>query len=169
MQCLILAGGLGTRMKSVGGDTPKALLPVGSKTFIEVQLQWLKLLGVNEVILALAHGGKLIEDHLEKQRLALFPEIKYSYDGPQLLGTGGAIKNANSLLAKDFMVIYGDSFLFINLKDFEKKHFEKGKPLTLSIFKNKDKGDKSNVIFKNGQIIKYDKNSRTRDMEYIDY
>ncbi len=157
-------------MKSVGGGTPKALLPVGDYTFIDWQLQWLKLLGVGNVILSLAHEGKIIEDHIEKQKKILdFSKLEYSYDGPELLGTGGAIKNAAKLLEKDFLIIYGDSFLFIDLKDFKETHEKGGHPLTLSIFKNHDQGDKSNVIYKDGTLLKYDKVKKTKDMEYIDY
>jgi len=172
MQCLILAGGLGTRMKSVGGNTPKALLPAGDHTFIDWQLQFLKFLGVDNVIMALAHEGKVIEESIEKQKSKLnFPKIRYSYDGEdsKLLGTGGAIRKAAGLLEKEFMIIYGDSFLFIDLKDFKSKHEEGGHPLTLSIYKNHDQGDKSNVIYKDGKLLKYAKGKKTKDMEYIDY
>jgi NDP-sugar pyrophosphorylase family protein len=126
------------------------------------------------VILALAHEGKLIEDHVKKNIKTLdFPKIFYVYDSQdtKLLGTGGAIKNAQEFLDKEFMVIYGDSFLFIGLSHFDKIHLQSGRPLTLSIFKNQNLGDKSNVIFKNGNLLKYDKKrlSKDKEMEYIDY
>jgi NDP-sugar pyrophosphorylase family protein len=155
-------------MRAVGGSTPKALLPVGKQTFIDYQLQWLKLLGVNEVILALGHEGKVIEEHILKNK-NLFPKTQFSYDGPVLLGTGGAIKKAQSLLAADFMVLYGDSFLFIDLKRFHDTHKAAGRPLTMSIFENLDEGDRSNVVYRNGHIEKYDKIDHPLEMEYIDY
>jgi MurNAc alpha-1-phosphate uridylyltransferase len=170
MQCLILAGGLGTRMKSIGGGAPKALLKAGDHTFINWQLQWLKFLCVNHVILALGHVSKIIEEHIEGHKKSLkFPEINYSYDGPKLLGTGGAIKKATDQLEKEFMVIYGDSFLFIDPQAFRNSYIDGGLPLTLSIFKNHDLGDRSNVIYKNGELLKYDKTKKTEEMEYIDY
>jgi N-acetyl-alpha-D-muramate 1-phosphate uridylyltransferase len=166
MQCLILAGGLGTRMTSVAGHKPKALLPVGTKTFIDWQLQWLNLLGADDIILALGHGSEEIQKHLSKRKTV---GVRFSFDGPKLLGTGGAIRNASPLLAENFLLAYGDSFLFANLKKLMAAHDASGRPLTFSIFKNQDKGDKSNVIFKNGIIEKYDKFKTTPAMEYIDY
>ena len=66
------------------------------------------------------------------------------------------------------MVLYGDSFLFVDLADFRKSHLNSKKPLTLSIFKNKNEGDKSNVIFNKDKFL-YDKNNLVSEMEYIDY
>jgi MurNAc alpha-1-phosphate uridylyltransferase len=170
MQCLILAGGLGTRMKTVTGERPKALLHIGDKTFIHWQLSWLKLLGVTKVILALGHGGEMITEHLEGEiKTSAFPKLEYQFDGEKLLGTGGAIKKAQSHLDKDFIVTYGDSFTFINLNDFKKSHEKSKQPLTLSIFKNEDQGDKSNVVFENGLLKKYSKKDLTHEMKYIDY
>lgn len=169
MQCLVLAGGLGTRIKSIAGDTPKALLPVGSQTFIDWQLQWLKLMGVTDVVMALGHGGDVIQSHIEeKQTSPLYPQVNYSFDGPKLLGTGGAIKKAQGLLSKDFVIAYGDSFLFLNVKRLQESHAEAKKPLTFSIYKNKDEGDKSNVFW-DGHRVKYDKFHPDKNMEYIDY
>jgi NDP-sugar pyrophosphorylase family protein len=167
MQCVILAGGLGTRMKNVGGGVPKALLPVGKSTFVDLQLQWLKLLGVSECLLALGHGGEEIESHLRKNQKDL-PKLSFSYDAPKLLGTGGAIKAAQKLLEKEFLVIYGDSFVFVDLGKFHQAFENSGKPLAMTIFKNKNSGDKSNVIFNSREFL-YDKKNITVEMEYIDY
>jgi N-acetyl-alpha-D-muramate 1-phosphate uridylyltransferase len=170
MQCLILAGGLGTRMREISGELPKALLPLGPQTFIDWQLQWLKLLGVTDVVLAIGHGGDAIRDHIEaKQTDSVYPQVNYSFDGPKLLGTGGAVKKAAPLLSKDFIVTYGDTFLSLRVRDLIKAHLDGGKPLTFGIIHNKNQGDKSNVVYRNSEIIKYDKVNRTAEMEYIDY
>jgi len=88
MQCLILAGGLGTRMKTITGHRPKALLPIGRRAFIDWQLLWLKQLGITEIIMAIGHGGEEIRNHIEIQKEnSEFPLVKYSFDGPELLGT----------------------------------------------------------------------------------
>jgi NDP-sugar pyrophosphorylase family protein len=170
MQCLILAGGLGTRMKEVSGELPKALLPIGPQTFIDWHLQWLKIIGVTDVVLAIGHGGELIEAHIEsKQTHSSYPQVNYSYDGPQLLGTGGAVKKASAMLSKDFLVTYGDTFLSLKVNDLTQTHLQGGKPLTFGIIHNKNRGDKSNVIYKDSELLKYDKVNRSPEMEYIDY
>ncbi|MBI3544937.1 MAG: NTP transferase domain-containing protein [Deltaproteobacteria bacterium] len=157
-------------MKAVSGDLPKALLPVGPRAFIDWQLQWLKRLGVTEAILALGHGGKEIQAHLEKSPdRALFPALAYRFDGKEFLGTAGAIRNVADALADDFLVTYGDSFLFVRASDLFEAHRHAGKGVTFSIFHNKGAGDTSNVIFRNGGIVLYDKLKVTSAMDHIDY
>jgi NDP-sugar pyrophosphorylase family protein len=94
--------------------------------------------------------------------------VNYSFDGPQLLGTGGAIKRAQNLLSKDFVVAYGDSFLFLNIGALFNSHLQEKKPLTFSVLKNRNQGDRSNVFW-DGHRVKYDKFHPSPDMEYIDY
>lgn len=174
MQCVILAGGLGTRMKSISGDIPKALLPVGPQTFIDWQLQWLKLMGVTQAILALGYGGEKIRAHLQAkcstaQVNSLYPALEYRFDGKHYLGTGGAIKNAQDLLEDDFLVTYGDSFLPLDAAELFKTHRNLNAGATMAIYRNKGSGDRSNIIYTDGRIVKYDKVNPTSEMEYIDY
>ncbi len=169
MQCLVLAGGLGTRMESITGGAPKALLPIGPKLFIDWQLMWLKKIGISDVILALGHGSQSIVDYIEKvQSDKAYPQVNYSFDGDKLLGTGGAIKRAAKLLSPNFYVTYGDTIVFLNAKDMAKEHNASGKAMTLAIIQNRNQGDASNVRLVNGEVY-YDKFNRTADMDYIDY
>ncbi|MBI3555555.1 MAG: NTP transferase domain-containing protein [Deltaproteobacteria bacterium] len=169
MQCVILAGGLGTRMKSVAGELPKALLPVGPQTFVEWQLQWLRRRGVTQAVLALGFGGEQIRAHLEKVDKSKFPRLEFRFDGKQNLGTGGALRNVADVLADDFLVTYGDSFLPFDVAGFFKTHLALGLGATMSIYRNKNAGDSSNIVYKGGRILTYDKVNRGADMEYIDY
>lgn len=168
MHCLILAGGLGTRMRSITGDkTPKALLTIGEKPFIEWQVRWLKKLGMTKLILSIGHGGELIENFLNTLS-DLNLEIKIVYDGPTLLGTGGAVKKSLGLLEENFFVTYGDSFLFFDGIKMMNAHLDSQKPITMMVYKNKNQGDKSNVSILNSEMI-YDKKNIKPDMDYIDY
>lgn len=173
MQCLILAGGLGTRMKSIAGDLPKALLPLGSKTFIDYQLEWLKAQGISHVVMAIGYQGEALRDHIEAARLKdrknSYPQVQYRFDGPELVGTGGAIRNSLDLLEDNFIVTYGDSFLLLNLHDLFDCHLNSKKGATMSIYKNSNQGDLSNVVYKSDGTFFYDKHNRTSEMEYIDY
>ena len=145
---------------------------MGPQCFIDWQLQWLKLRGVTRVVLALGHGGESIRGHLEARQAAgnfQIPKLEFRFDGDTFLGTGGAIKNMQELLDDDFLVTYGDSFLQLDAAELFQTHCRLKLGATMSIYRNKDSGDRSNVSYTNGAISKYDKFKPTPDMEYIDY
>ncbi|MCC6276292.1 MAG: hypothetical protein IT289_00095 [Oligoflexia bacterium] len=155
-------------MKSVSVNKPKALLPVGHQTFIDWQLQWLKCLGMNSVALSLGHGGEVIEAHLRtKLGSPNYPSLAFVYDGPELLGTGGAVKKHLHMLDQDFIVTYGDTIVFAPLNKLMTSHKDSKKPLTIVILENRNQGDKSNVVFTN-QRFHYDKFKTTPEMHHID-
>ena len=112
---VILAGGLATRLYPVTQTIPKALIPVAGRPFIDHQLALLKEKGVTQVVLCVGNLGTRIEEFVgDGTHWGL--EVRYSYDGDVLLGTGGAIKKAAGILTEAFMILYGDSYLDI---DFE--------------------------------------------------
>ncbi|MBP2134438.1 NDP-sugar pyrophosphorylase family protein [Methanomicrobium sp. W14] len=165
---VILAGGLATRLYPLTKSKPKALLEIAGRPFIDQQILLLKEKGVKEIILCLGNFGGMIEEHLGNgSRFNV--SIKYSYDGDKLLGTGGAVKKASSILPEDFIITYGDSYLDIEIKTVVSTFYEKGLPLLMTVYKNRNMFDKSNVTLKDGNIIKYDKTGSDPSMEYIDY
>jgi NDP-sugar pyrophosphorylase family protein len=95
--------------------------------------------------------------------------IKYSFDGPRLLGTGGAIKKASAFLPDAFFVLYGDSYLPVNYQEVAAAFDESGKPALMTVFGNADAWDTSNVWFDNGRIRLYSKREKLPEMRYIDY
>ena len=121
----ILAGGLATRLGDVTKKIPKALLEIAGKPFIDYQLQLLREAGVTRVVMCIAHLADQIEGVLGDGS-AYGLEIAYSHDerGPngELLGTGGALRNALPLLGDEFLVMYGDSWLPIDFNLVEGKH-----------------------------------------------
>jgi MurNAc alpha-1-phosphate uridylyltransferase len=164
----ILAGGLATRMMPLTQSTPKALLDVAGKPFIHWQLEYLKQQGAKEVVLCVGHLGGLIETSVgDGRNFGL--NVSYSFDGSILLGTGGSIKRALPYLDKAFMILYGDSFLPIDYKSVEAAFFNQNKPALMTILKNENRWDKSNVIYKNHELIEYNKIKSHSDMDYIDY
>ncbi len=165
---LILAGGLGTRINSVYPDISKYLVPINGKPFALHQLHLLKKMGFYEIILCVGYKKELIQELLgDGKDLGL--HIQYSDDGDQQLGTGGAIKKASQLVSSSFGVLYGDSYLDFNF-NLVFQAFLKSKKLGLmTIYHNKNKLGKSNVIIKNHEIIAFDKEKQIPNMEYIDY
>jgi NDP-sugar pyrophosphorylase family protein len=96
-------------------------------------------------------------------------QLSYSYDGPELLGTGGALKKALPLLGKRFMILYGDSYLPIDYSGPAQTLALSGKPALMAVFRNENRWEPSNVCFEDGEIKRYDKKKPTPDMRHIDY
>ncbi len=103
----ILAGGLATRLRPLTDAVPKALVDINGEPFITHQLRLIRGAGIKQVVLCVAHLGEQIVDVLG-DGTALGLHVTYSFDGPQLLGTAGAIKQALPLLGECFFVLYGD-------------------------------------------------------------
>ena len=167
MQCIILAGGMGTRILPLSENIPKALIDINGKPFAHYQLSWLAKHGVTEVVYCIGHLGYKIKEYFGYEFNGL--SIKYVDEGENLIGTAGAIRLAfdQNILNKSFGIIYGDSFLPINIKKEYDLFLSYKCPIMMTVLDNKDKLDKSNVIFRDDYSILYDKN-RT-DTRYIDY
>jgi NDP-sugar pyrophosphorylase family protein len=165
---VILAGGLATRLYPVTRKIPKSLILIDGRPFIEHQFELMREKGVTKVFLCVGNFGKMIEAHVgDGSRFGL--KVQYSYDGDILLGTGGAIKKAAGMLPDVFLILYGDSYLDV---DFESvvQQFNTGTfPAMMTVYRNRNSYDTSNIIMKGGKIIKYDKRSFDPAMEYIDY
>jgi MurNAc alpha-1-phosphate uridylyltransferase len=172
MQCVILAGGIGTRIRERSGDMPKALIPVLGKPFIFYQLAWLACQAVTRVVLSIGYRGSMIQSAVGNgSQFGL--SVAYADEGDALRGTGGALRFIADLglLEPGFFVLYGDSFLPIDLAPMWRVS-EKGRACTMAVLRNRGRWDKSNVVFKDGKIVLYDKfasDQDAADMEYIDY
>jgi D,D-heptose 1,7-bisphosphate phosphatase len=120
-QCVILAGGLGTRLSNVNSNKPKALTEVLGEPILENQIKKLTKLGIEEILLLVGYKANEIQNYFGNgSNYGL--KIKYIVEKEQL-GTGGAIINALPLLDNEFMVIYGDIFFDFSIKklfDFHK-------------------------------------------------
>lgn len=164
----ILAGGLATRLRPITEKIPKALVPVAGKPFIYHQLTHLRDQGIDRVVLCIGYLGQMIQDVVgDGTEFGL--SVSYSLDGPVLLGTGGAMKQASHLLEESFFVLYGDSFLPIDFSAVENSFLSSGKPALMTILHNGDRWDKSNVLFRNGKLEEYNKRYPRTEMEFIDY
>ncbi|MDK2084126.1 nucleotidyltransferase family protein [Aliarcobacter butzleri] len=131
MEAIILAGGFGTRLRSVVSDVPKPMAPIDSKPFLEYLFHYLKKYNVTKVVLSVCHKKELIQKHFQNSFLDI--EIDYSIED-DALGTGGAIKQSLSMCKKDNVVVLnGDSFFDINLNKLLEKHIEYASDLTLGL------------------------------------
>jgi N-acetyl-alpha-D-muramate 1-phosphate uridylyltransferase len=165
---VILAGGLGTRLGDLTKSIPKALVEVNGEPFIAHQLRLLRRNGIDRVVLCVSHMGEMIRDFAGDGR-AFDLRVEYSYDGPVLLGTAGAIRQARPLLGERFFILYGDSYLPCDYAAVAAGFEASGKSGLMTVFRNEGRWDSSNVEFSGGQIVAYDKKHRTPRMEFIDY
>jgi NDP-sugar pyrophosphorylase family protein len=164
----ILAGGLATRLRPVTETIPKALIDINGEPFIAHQLRLLHAAGIERVVLCVGYLGEMIEDCVGDGR-QFGVHVSYSPDGPNLRGTAGAVKNALPLLGERFLVLYGDSYLPCDYRAVEQAFLKSGQPGLMTVFRNRNQWEKSNVELAHGRIVAYDKWTRTDAMEHVDY
>ncbi len=174
MQCVILAGGLATRMRPITETIPKLLIPVEGQPFAYHQLQWLKKRGVTEVLLSIGYLGDMIREYIkEGQNFGL--KVDYVDEGKNLRGTAGALRLAldEGKLRENFLVTYGDSFLPIDYQDVYSRFLMSQKSALMTVFQNFGQWDASNVWFERNQVQLYDKFKKhpefSANLQYIDY
>jgi len=164
----ILAGGLASRLRPITETIPKALVEVAGKPFILRQLDYLRRQGISRVVLCVGFLGEQIEA-LVGDGAACGLSVSYSQDWPTLMGTGGALRRALPLLDSQFLILYGDSYLPIDFESVERAFMSSGKPALMTVQRNADEWDKSNVLFVDDVIVEYNKRAPTPGMRHIDY
>ena len=177
MQCVVLAGGLGTRMRPWTDSVPKALLPVAGVPFVDHQLGLLASHDVTEVVFCIGYRGEMIRSFVgDGARWGL--DVAYVDEGRDLRGTAGALRLAldGGHLADSFLVVYGDSYLPVAhrpvLDRLADGDGDGDGDAVMTVFRNRNAFDASNVLFRDGRVELYDKSGldpRCADMEHIDY
>lgn len=165
---VILAGGLATRLRPITQKTPKLLVDVAGEPFFNHQLRLLKKNGLKKIVLCVGYLGEMIVERYGDGS-AWGVEIDYVFDGPKLLGTGGAIVQALPKLGETFYVLYGDSYLPVDYRAIGNYFFSSQKKGLMTVYKNEGRYDTSNVSFQNGTLLAYDKKNLRPEMNYIDY
>jgi N-acetyl-alpha-D-muramate 1-phosphate uridylyltransferase len=165
---IILAGGLGTRISPMYPDLPKALIPINNEPFIVHQLRLLARESVNEVILCVGHLSDQLRDYVGAGK-DFGINVSYSYDGDKLLGTGGAVLKAMQNTSGSFAVLYGDSYLDTSFSSIKKAFYESKKLGLMTVYKNNNQWDKSNILCESGLVVAYNKKEPGPDMQFIDY
>lgn len=164
----ILAGGLATRLHPLTEKIPKSLIEAAGEPFLAHQLRLLRARGITKAVLCVGHLGERIEGAFG-DGAAFGIDLRYCFDGPVLLGTGGAIRQALPLLGEAFFVLYGDSYLPIDYETVAAAWRASGQPALMTVFRNEGSWDASNVEFADGRLVRYDKRAPTPAMKHIDY
>jgi NDP-sugar pyrophosphorylase family protein len=146
---VILAGGLGTRLRSVLPDSPKGLAPIGDQPFLQIQIEMLREQGAREFVLCVGHLAKQIRDRLGDGTKSGV-HIRYSTDGEHLLGTAGALKRAEQYFRPRALVLNGDTFLAVAYQRLLQHHAaareRSGVVATLSLARAPDAGRYGTVV-----------------------
>jgi NDP-sugar pyrophosphorylase family protein len=163
----ILAGGLGTRLGKRVRQIPKPLLEIAGEPFLVHQLRLLANHGATQVVLCVGYLGGQIEAAIGDRTFGI--SIGYSYDGPQPIGTLGAIRKALPQLGSRFLVLYGDTYLRIDYAAVAAAWEQSGLPALMTVLRNGGRWDKSNVEFDGERVTAYDKRAPGERMQWIDY
>lgn len=163
----ILAGGLATRMRSVAVGIPKAMLDLAGRPFIDHQLELVHAKGIRQVVLCTGHLGEQIKAHVgDGSRFGL--AVRYSPDGPVLLGTGGALWKARPLLGDLFFFTYGDTLLDVDYASLIETMEITQLPAVMSLYRNNGQLDSSNAEI-DGVYAIYNKFHPSPTAAFIDY
>jgi NDP-sugar pyrophosphorylase family protein len=164
----ILAGGLATRLKPITEGLPKLLVPVAGEPFFSHQIRLLRSSGLTRIVLCVGYlGERIVERYGDGAGWGV--TIEYSFDGPKLLGTGGALIRALPKLGEAFYVLYGDSYLPIDYLAVGRGFIESRKLGLMTVYENRGRFDASNVWFEGKTIRAYDKRDKLPGMRHIDY
>ena len=172
MQCVILAGGLGTRMWPETRTIPKTLLPIAGTPFATWQLSWLARSGIDSVVYCVGHLGEQIRDHVGDGG-SWELSVRYVDEGDDLRGTAGALRLAydEGTLEEDFLVLYGDSWLQVDPAGVLRAARDRREPALMTVFRNDGRWDGSNVVLDGTRVARYAKGLAPLppEMRWIDY
>ena len=131
MKAVIIAGGLGTRLRPLTNNTPKPMLPIGEKPILEHLVNWTKKGGIKSVILCVSYLKESIEDYFgDGEKFGV--KIEYAISKKQL-ATAGQLKTAEKFIDDDFVCMYGDSIFNFSLRSMIKQHSIKKSFVTMSL------------------------------------
>lgn len=167
LQMVILAGGLGTRLRPLMANRPKSVIEVKGKPFLQYQIELLTRSGVDDIVLCIGYLGQQIKDYFG-DGTQFSVRIRYSEEGERLLGTGGALKKAEDLLGKEFFLMWGDSYLMLDYAEIMAYFKRHDKLALMVVYKNFNRYQPSNVAVDGNLVVKYDKRNPTSEMIYID-
>jgi NDP-sugar pyrophosphorylase family protein len=168
MQAVILAGGLGTRLRPLTAKRPKAMVSIAGRPFLEYQIGLLRDAGIDDIVLCVGYLAEQIIDYFGDGS-SFGVRLRYSVERERLLGTAGAVKQAEPLLTDIFFLTYGDSYLRLDYRAVW-DYFQRSHKLGLMVvYRNENRFDRSNVVVADGLVKVYDKERTLPGMDYINF
>jgi NDP-sugar pyrophosphorylase family protein len=168
LQAVILAGGLGTRLRPLTRTVPKAMTLVRGRPFIDYQVELLRRSGIAELVVCVGYLGEAIEQHLgDGKRFGV--RVEYSRDGSSLLGPAGALKAAEKLVQSTFFVTYGDAYLRAPYHAIMDSLVRSDMLGVMAVFRNNNRFGTSDVVVEGERVVRYDKKNQAPGMEWINF
>ena len=164
MQAILLAGGLGTRLRSVVSDRPKPMALIENRPFMEYVVHELSRYGVTDIIFAVGYKGSMVEDYFGDGSRFSAPDktkltIHYAYE-EELLGTAGAIKNAGKFVTEDhFFVLNADTFYQIDYSRLTRIQEEKDLDMALVLRQVPDISRYGEAVLTDGYLTGFNEKS----------
>jgi len=161
MQAVILAGGAGTRLRPLTLDTPKPMIDVNGKPFLLYIIEELKEHGIKDILLCVGYLAEKFKEFFgDGKRFGV--SIRYSVE-KEFFGTAGALKLAEGMLAEDFFVLNGDTYLKLDYKDVHGSFKKAGKMGMMVIYDNHEKIAEPNIaIDDKGSVVSYGKREQLK-------
>ena len=132
MKAVILAGGLGTRLRPYTKSLPKPMLPLGGKPILEYEIEWVRKNGIKEIVLCVSYLRNKIEDYFgDGKKFGV--KIEYAIS-KKPLATAGQLKTAEKFIDDTFVCLYGDSIYNFSLRNMIKHHKKSKASVTMSLF-----------------------------------
>lgn len=168
MQAVILAGGLGTRLGGLTAGLPKPMVDVEGKPFLEYELELLRSHGIRDIVLCIGHKAGVIESYFgDGSRFDM--NIAYSIEGDELMGTAGAVKQAEALVQDVFFLTYADSYMRMDYTAAYDAFVASGRLGMMVVMPNDDGVEQSNILVRDGRVVVYDKEHLTPEMRHINF
>jgi len=157
IQAVILAGGLGTRLRPLTETVPKPMVPIAGRPYLEYQIEYLHDQGITNIVLLTGYKAEYIEHHFGEGE-SFGVHIQYSKEEIPL-GTGGALRHALGLLDGKFLLLYGDSFQPMRYVDCVTSFGKIGADACVVAYDNAENTDVKNNVYvdERGVVILYDK------------
>lgn len=168
MQAVILAGGLGERLGDLAQGQPKSMVDINGAPFLKYQLALLRERGITDVVLCVGHLANAVRGYF-RDGSDFGVRIKYSVEPGCLLGTAGAVKQAESLLEPVFFLTYGDAYLRMDYAAALRELCRRGTLGLMVLFHNENRYGRSNVVVEDGLVGTYDKEHEAPGMDYINF
>ncbi len=165
MQAVILAGGLGTRLRPLTDSTPKPLIPINGKPFAEYLVDILKENGVDRILFLTGYLGEQFPEYFDDgSRWGL--HISYNHTAVED-DTGTRLRAALPLLDEEFLLLYGDNYWPMNLEELNAFHMKMGRKTTVTVFERENTG-RNNMIVKDGIVTLYDRERKVSECNGVD-
>ncbi len=165
-QAVILAGGLGTRLRPITQDFPKSMIEINGRPFLEYLIRYLDSYGLRNILLLVGYKWEMIEEYFGNGS-DFGVRLTYSVED-EPLGTGGALRNAKHHLAGNFFLLFGDTYYPLDLCKFAEFHKNMKADGCITAYSNQDNIAKNNLWIEEGVVKEYDKEGNKPYLNCLD-